>query len=131
MIAIISNAIAKVFSFLGDFQVKRFLAIAVIGILILGADVNPDRSSRPLSEKVNNRVEQANQRSERPKTTGEFLDEARGDVPLGERIHNITRDSVEAFQDLGDQYGDAAKESARGAKNAVEKAGDKVSDIRR
>jgi hypothetical protein len=131
MIAIISNAIAKVFSFLGNFQVKRFLAIAVIGVLILGADVNPDRSSRPLSEKVNNRVEQANQRSERPKTTGEFLDEARGDVPLGERIHNITRDSVEAFQDLGDQYGDAAKESARGAKNAVEKAGDKVSDIRR
>jgi hypothetical protein len=97
-------------------------------MLILGTNMAPDRGPNSLSEKVQDRVDEANQRSERPKTTGEFLDEAQGDIPLDERIHNITRDSAEAFRDFGKGYGDAIKDSTQMLKGKVEQAGDKLSN---
>jgi len=67
--------------------------------------------AKQAAENVDELVHQKN--SQRPKTTGEFLEEARGDVPLNERLGNITRDSGEAFKDLGSEYSKAAREATR------------------
>ena len=73
------------------------------------------------------RIRQHDQDSERPKTTGEFLEEARGDVPLNKRIYNITRDSKEAFEDLGENISKGAKENVRGIKDSATQAGENLS----
>ncbi len=74
------------------------------------------------------RIQQTDRNSERPKTTGEFLDEARGDIPLDERVRNITRDSAEAFKQFGQEYSVGAQESARNLRDNAAQAGEKVQD---
>lgn len=81
-----------------------------------------DLSSQELGRAVRQRVEQTDP-TNRPKTTGEFLDEARGDVPLNERLENITRDSVEAFKQLGAEYKPDLKQTAQSLQDAAAKAG--------
>jgi hypothetical protein len=99
----IISAVAALVSSHQQIRVGQVLSVVLVGILFLTTNATPGQKSEALGKAIRERIEATDQ-SDRPKTTGEFLDEARGDVPLDERIHNITRDSVEAFKELGKEY---------------------------
>lgn len=127
----ISNAIAHLNAFIKKIQVKSFLSVVLVGFLVFAnhpnnveLPANNIQSGKSTNKAAAERIKDiAHQNdSARPKTTGEFLEEARGDVPLNERLDNITRDSVEAFKDWGSEYVDMGKESANHLKNKTEEA---------
>jgi hypothetical protein len=117
MMNFFSTAIARVGAFLNGLQVKRLVMVLCVGLLVLTTNTQPPTGNKALTDKIDRTLNQ--DQTQRPKTTGEFLDEARGDVPLGERVENITRDSVEAFKKLGAEYGEAAQDSARTIRDGV------------
>lgn len=119
---LISRAITGIASCFKGLQVQRFFAVVLIGFVVLATNVSPAQDNQSLGERMRNRVEQFDRNTERPKTTGQFLDEADRDIPLGERMKNITRDSKEAFQQFGKEYSVGAQESARNV-------GDKAADV--
>lgn len=77
------------------------------------SQMQPDKS---LGERMRERIRETDRNSERPKTTGEFEQEARDGVPLDERVQNIIRDSGEAFNQFGQEYSVGAQESVRSLK---------------
>jgi hypothetical protein len=93
-------------------------AAVLVGCLLLTTGVNATPSSQELGQAVHRRVEATDQ-TDRPKTTGEFLDEARGDVPIDERLKNITRDSAEAFKKLGEEYSPNVGQAARDLRDSA------------
>lgn len=112
MTNLISRAVAQVSSLLKDLAVKRFLAIALVGFVVLTINVDGDRTSKAATSRVDQLVHQDD--SQRPKTTGEWEKEAReteGDP--GERLKRIGKQSAEAVKDFGSVYPDTAKRSAR------------------
>lgn len=118
----VRRAIAKISSFFQSVRVQSLATIFFASWLLIGTNVSSVQSTstqQPSGQELLERIRQHDQDSERPKTTGEFLDEARGDVPLNERISNITRDSKEAFQDLGENVSQGTKENVRDLKNST------------
>lgn len=122
----ISKCVQAIAFLFQGLQLKQFFATLLLTTVLLTSNVNQYAASsgsqqydQPLGERILERIEQADQESNRPKTTGEFLEEARGDVPLDERLHNITRDSVEAFKQAGQDYSIAAEEITRELKDKV------------
>jgi hypothetical protein len=99
----------RVFAWLKPVQIQRLFSVVLTVCLLLTTGVKGMQDQKALGQNLRQRIEQTDQ-SDRPKTTGEFLDEARGDVPLDERVKNITRDSVEAFKELGKEYQPNVKE---------------------
>jgi hypothetical protein len=90
----IVNIVAKISSFFQDFRAVPLAAIILASLLLIASDVNAaPKNTQPSGEELLQRIRQHDQDSARPKTSGEFLEEARGDVPLNKRIYNITRDS--------------------------------------
>jgi hypothetical protein len=108
---LISGAIALIGSFFQSFRSSSIAAILLAGWMLFATDVNSAQNMQPSGQEMLQRIRQHEQDSARPKTTGEFLEEARGDVPLDERIYNITRDSKEAFENLGENVSQGAKEN--------------------
>ncbi len=74
------------------------------------------QSDKSLGERMRERIRETDRNSERPKTTGEFEQEARDGVPLDERVQNIIRDSGEAFNQFGQEYSVGAQESVKSIK---------------
>lgn len=108
MKAIISTVIASFAAFFSSFKqirVQQVFSVVLVGFLFLTSHANSEQKSGALGKAIRDRIDQTEtDQSNRPRTTGEFLDEARGDVPAGERAKNITRDSVEALKELGREY---------------------------
>jgi hypothetical protein len=126
------NLIGSASAFVKKLHVKRFVAVLlVIGTLFL-ANVNAVSANTfsggqgTESSRFLEKMQQADEKTERPKTTGELLDEAAGDVPLNERINNIARDSAEAFGQFGKLYTTGASETARAVKENVEQATENI-----
>ncbi|ACK69395.1 conserved hypothetical protein [Gloeothece citriformis PCC 7424] len=113
------NVIDQTISFLKEYKIDRLFAgiFAVILLFVTNADLG--NNSKPIGERIGEQQHETSVNSERPKTTGELLDEARGDVPFDERMKNITRDSKEAFQQFGEGITTSAKESLRELKDNV------------
>ncbi|MBW4642318.1 MAG: hypothetical protein KME23_04755 [Goleter apudmare HA4340-LM2] len=112
MTNLIFRVIAPVISLLKDLSIQRFLAIALVGFVVLTTNVDADRSSKAVSRKLDQVVHQND--SQRPKTTGEWNKEAREtEDATGERIKRIGKQSAEAVKDFGSVYTDTAKRSAR------------------
>lgn len=111
MVNLISSTISHINHVLKQFQVKRFLAVALVGFLLLTTNVAPEHGKKALTNKVDELVHQND--SQRPKTTGEWNKEAREteDAP-GERLQRIGKQSAEAVKDFGSVYPDTAKRSA-------------------
>ncbi|WP_181280612.1 hypothetical protein [Aphanothece hegewaldii] len=105
----------------------RFLAATLVAILLLGTTVTPAYAKEPIGERIGNQLHETSVQSERPKTTREFKEEADGDVPLGERIKNITRDSKEAFGQFGQGITTSAKETAKEVGENAKEAGKDIS----
>ncbi len=109
-------AFKDAFSQLRKTYLDQVMATVLAGCLLLTTGVNAAPSSQELGRAVRQRVEQTD-KTERPKTTGDFLNEARGDVPLDVRVENITRDSIEAFKKLGEEYTPDLGQAARDLKD--------------
>jgi hypothetical protein len=126
----VRKAIAKISSFFPGVRVQSLATIFLAGWLLIATDVSSMQSTQtqqPSGKELLERIRQHDQDSERPKTTGEFLDEARGDVPLNERFSNITRDSKEAFKDLGENVSQSTKENVSDLKNSAAQAREDLS----
>jgi hypothetical protein len=124
---LISNAIAQISSLFQGFQVKRFLTVVLVGLIVLTTNIDSGRNNKELREQVRERVEQND--AQRPKTTGEWNREAREtkNAP-GERLQRIGQQSAEAFKEFGSGYVEGAKETAGGVKDSAAKAGRDISD---
>lgn len=112
---LISRAIAHINSFLNELQVKRFLAVVLVGFLLLSTNVAPESSNPAAAKIIDELVHQEPNDSQRPKTVGDWQKEAREtkDAP-GERLQKIVGESAEAVKDFGGLYPDTAKASAKG-----------------
>lgn len=108
---LISRAIAGVSSVLKELQVKQFLAVVLVGFLLLTTNSALEGNNRALTEKIDQAVHQDD--SQRPKTTGEWNKEARETQGApGERLQKIATESAEAIKDFGSVYPDTAQRSA-------------------
>lgn len=126
----VRRAIAKISSFFQGVRVQSLATIFLASWLLIATNVYSVQSAttqQPSGEELLERIRQHDQDSERPKTTGEFLEEARGDIPLNERFSNITRDSKEAFKDLGENVSQSTKENVRDLKNSAVQAREDLS----
>lgn len=120
MTNLISGAIAHISSLVKNFQVKRFLAIALVGFVVLTINVNSASANKAVTREIDNLVHQDN--SDRPKTTGEWNKEARETKGApGERLKRIGKESAEAVKDFGSVYPDTAKRSGRELKENTTK----------
>jgi hypothetical protein len=109
---LISSTIAHISNLFKKIQVKRFLAVVLVGFLVLTTNAAPtERNAKALTNKIDELVH--NNDSQRPKTTGEWNKEAREteDAP-GERLQRIGKQSAEAVKDFGSVYPDTADRSA-------------------
>ncbi|QIR38910.1 hypothetical protein HCG51_20845 [Tolypothrix sp. PCC 7910] len=123
----ISNAIAKISSLFQGLQVKRFLAVAVVGLIVLTTNVDSGRSNSQLRQQVRESVEQND--AQRPKTIGQWNREARETKGNpGERLQRIGQQSGEAFKEFGSGYVEGAKETAGGVKDSAAQAGRDISN---
>ncbi|MBD2484766.1 hypothetical protein [Planktothrix sp. FACHB-1365] len=121
--------VSNIRSFLMQLQVQRFFAVVLVGFVLLNTTVDVqkyDRSNPVNKERIDQVAHQKD--SDRPKTTGEFLDEAEGDVPLNERFKNITRDSAEAFKDWGETYSKGVQNTGEKLKDNTTEAGKNIID---
>jgi len=127
MTNLISKAIAHLSSLLKELQVKRFLAVVLVGFLLLTTNVNADRNTQGVSKKLDEVLHQDD--SQRPKTIGEWHQEGREtEGSPGERIKNIAQESAEAFKDLGSVYPDTAQRSAPDLGDKAVQAGKDLSN---
>lgn len=109
MTNLISKAIARISSLLKGLQVKSFLAVALVGFLLLTTNV--ESKNQALTNKVDEAIHQND--SQRPKTTGEWNREAREtEGSPGERLKKIGKESAEAVKDFGSLYPDTAERTA-------------------
>lgn len=115
-------SIANCLAWLKATQTQRLFSVVLAVGLLLTSGVKGMQDQTALGQNLRQRIEQTDH-SDRPKTTGEFLDEARGDVPLDERVKNITRDSVEAFKELGKEYQPNVGEGIRDLRDGAAEAG--------
>lgn len=127
MTNLISNAIGHISSLLQGLQVKRFLAVALVGFLVLTTNVNSGYSNQDLGQRVRQQVEQDD--AQRPKTTGQWNREAREtEGSPGERLKRIGQQSGEAFKEFGSGYVKGAKETARDVGDSAAQTGEKLSN---
>lgn len=107
----ISSAIDRISSVLNALQVKRFLAVVVVGFLLLTTNVDSGHNNQRLTDKVLDTAHEKD--SVRPKTTNEWYQEAREteDSP-GERLKNIAKESGKALKEFASVYPDTAKTGA-------------------
>ncbi len=122
MTNLISYAIGYLSSLFKGLQVKRFLAVVLVGFLVLTTNITSGYSNQNLGERVRQQVEQND--AQRPKTTGQWNREAREtEGSPGERLGRIGKQSAEAFKEFGSGYVEGAKETARDVGNSAARAG--------
>ncbi|MEH2337503.1 hypothetical protein [Nostoc sp.] len=111
MINFISRTIGHISSLLKGLQVKSFLAVVLVGFLVLTTNVSYGQKDKGLGERVREQVEQND--AQRPKTVGQWNKEAREtEGSPGERVQKITKESAEAFKEFGSGYVEGAQKTA-------------------
>ena len=106
MINFISGIYTDISTWLKQFQVKRFLAVALTGFLLLATGIS-EGTNQPLTNKVDNIIHQDD--SQRPKTTGEWEAELNEtENAPGERVQRIVGESAEAVKDWASLYPEVA-----------------------
>ncbi|WGV25183.1 hypothetical protein [Halotia branconii] len=128
MTKLIPRTINYINSLLNRLQVNRFLAVVLVASLLLTTNVAfGSQSDKDLGDRVREQVQQNDAR--RPKTTGEWYQEARQtEGSPGERLKKIGEESAEAFKEFGSGYVEGAQETASGVKNSAAKAGEALSN---
>lgn len=112
---LIINSLAKVMSYVGSvlksLQVKQFLSVALVGFFLLTSNPVAGQNRSSVADKVDTAIHRND--SDRPKTTGEWKQEARETegAPL-ERLQRIADQTGEAIKEWGGLYPDTAERSA-------------------
>jgi hypothetical protein len=115
---LISSAIAQVNLLLKKFQVKQLLTVVWVVVLLLTTNLGIGNDNSILN-KGTDKVVSPND-AQRPQTTKQWMNEAKEDVPLTDRVGQIAEDSAEAVKDFGKMYQDTAKRSARSLEEDTE-----------
>ncbi len=125
---LISRTITYINSLLNRLQVNRFLAVVLVGSLLLTTNVTlGSQNNRDLGERVREQIQQND--SQRPKTTGQWNKEAREtEGSPGERLKRIGEQSAEAFKEFGSGYVEGTQETARGVQDSASQAGEALSN---
>ncbi|MBD2299833.1 hypothetical protein H6G80_31600 [Nostoc sp. FACHB-87] len=112
MIHLISQVFSRINSLLNQFQVKQFVAVVLVGFLVLTTNANIERgNTKAVTRELDRVVHQ--DKADRPKTTGEWNREARQtENDPGKRAERIAKESAEAVKQWGSVYPDTAKRSA-------------------
>lgn len=118
MINLIANTSAYISSLLKRLQVQRFLAVVLVGFLLLTTNVDSGSNNKALTERIKDIAHDTD--SVRPKTTGEWYKEGQetNNSP-GERLERIGKESAKAFEEFGSGYVEGAKETANQVKGAA------------
>ncbi|WP_066383311.1 MULTISPECIES: hypothetical protein [unclassified Anabaena] len=120
MANLFTKAINTIKSISQKLEFKRFLAMTLVGFLVLATSLDSKIESGRSSDSVTRRLDKVVQQddADRPKTTGEWNKEARQteDAP-GERAKRIAKESGEAVKQWGSVYTDTAKRSANDLQN--------------
>ncbi len=112
----INRAMNHLSVLLNQFQVKRFLAVALVGFILLTTNVDLGRNNQPVTKKLDQVLQQDD--SQRPQTTREWKKEAREtEGAPGERIQRIAGQSAEALKEWGSLYPDTAERSLGSSQN--------------
>lgn len=127
MTNLISRTTTYISSLLKGLQVKRFLAVVLVGFLLLTTNAAPGRDNTSLKERVREQVEQND--AQRPKTVGQWNKEAREtEGSPGERLQKIGQESAEAFKEFGSGYVEGAQETASDIGDSAAQAGKNISN---
>ncbi|HYW18752.1 MAG TPA: hypothetical protein VE956_05445 [Nodularia sp. (in: cyanobacteria)] len=127
MINLISRTINYINFLKHKVQVKRFLAVVLVGFLTLTTNVAFGENNQVLKEKVRQEIQQDD--SQRPKTMREWNQEAREtQASVGKRVQKIGEESAEALKEFGSGYVEGAKKTARDIQNGASELGEYISD---
>ncbi|MCC5627634.1 hypothetical protein [Nostoc sphaeroides] len=127
MINLISRTIANISSLLKGLQVKSFLAVVVVGFLVLTTNISDGQNDKGLKERVRQQVEQND--AQRPKTVGQWFKDAREtEASPGERLQKIGQQSGEALKEFGGGYVKGAQETASDVGDSAAEAAKNVSN---
>ncbi|AVH65871.1 MULTISPECIES: hypothetical protein [unclassified Nostoc] len=127
MINLISKTIGNIDSLLKGFQVKRFLAVVLVGFLVLTTNVTSGQNDKGLKERVREQIQQND--AQRPKTTGQWNKEAREtEGSLGKRLEKIGGESAEALKEFGSGYVKGAQKTASDVGDSAAQTGRNISN---
>ncbi len=127
MINLISRTVSYISSLLKGLQVKSFLAVVLVGFVVLTMNVAPGQNNKALKERVRDLIEQDD--SQRPRTIGEWNKEAREtEGAPGKRLQKIGEESAEAFKEFGSGYVEGAKKTANDVGDSAVQAGEDISN---
>ncbi|MEH2456626.1 hypothetical protein [Nostoc sp.] len=127
MINLISRKIGYISSLLKGLQIKGFLAVVLVGFLVLTTNVTYGQNDKALGERVREQVQQDD--SQRPKTIGEWNKEARQtEGSPGKRLQKIGKESAEAFKQFGAGYVEGAQKTAGDVGDSAAKTAKDVSN---
>lgn len=114
-------------SFFKELQVKRFLAVVLVGFLLLTTNIATGRSAQASTEGVREQINQND--SQRPKTVGQWQQEAREtEGSPGERLKKIGKESAEAVKDFGSNYVEGAQKTGSELQDTTVQTGKKLSN---
>ena len=103
MLSLISKAVAKFGYFFNRLQIKQFLPAVVALLVLLTTNTALGQSDPAVPRSLDKVVHQED--SQRPKTTGEWNQEARETKGApGEKLKRIGKQSAEAVKDFASVY---------------------------
>ncbi len=117
---LISEITSKANSFLKLIYIRQLFSVLLTFSLLFSSHIGSTVNSKLVTEKLNEVVHQND--SQRPKTTGEWNQEARevkGEP--GERLKRIGKESAEAVKEFGSIYPETAQKSTSELKNSSNK----------
>ena len=121
MISLINDTASHLKALLGKFKIKHLLGIILIGCLLITNTACASPSSAAdssLKQKVDTAIDRND--SPRPKTTGQWKQEAREtENAPGKRLQKIAKESKEAVKEFGKVYPNTAEKSANSFKQDV------------
>jgi hypothetical protein len=114
---LISGIVTKLNGFIKSINIRQILPILLVIFLLTPTYVGAANNSKTITKKIDDVIHQDD--SQRPKTTGEWNQEARevkGEP--GERLKRIGKQSAEAVKEFGQIYPDTAEKSASELKSS-------------
>ncbi|HBB35836.1 MAG TPA: hypothetical protein DDZ80_28305 [Cyanobacteria bacterium UBA8803] len=116
MTNLISGTIERCKAIVKELQIKRFLAVVLVGFLLLTTNIDRGRNAQGITTKIDHALHQED--TQRPQTTGEWNREARETKGApGERLQRIGEDSAEALKEWGALYPDTVQRSVGSSPN--------------
>jgi len=106
--------IAQVLGFLNSMvaalPIRQVLSIVLVGFLVLTTSNAPNDRNKAATKRIDTIIQRDD--SDRPKTTGEWQEEAEEIDNVGDRLQRIGKESAEAIKDWAGLYPDTAERSA-------------------